>query len=80
MIYVKSFIVGALAIPPAVLLFEVILLAISRIRFPEGVYYDGRAIVDHFWFIALPTALVIFAVGFCWEFRRAFRTESQAQS
>jgi hypothetical protein len=71
MVYIKSFIAGIAALILSAVLFEVILLALALIRFPRGLYYDGRAIVLVFWHVSLPVAITAFALGFFWKIRRA---------
>jgi hypothetical protein len=60
--YLKGIAAGLIAVAGCVALFTVAL----RIF-----YYDGRAIMGHFWFISLPVMFLIFSLGFCWVFRGA---------
>jgi hypothetical protein len=76
MIYVKSVLVGVLALFSATILYLVILISTESRRYqpPPGaeVSFDLRSVINHepsFWLVAL----VAFGVGFYWEFRRATR-------
>ena len=76
MIYVKSVLVGALALLAATILYLVILITVTLRRYPPlpgaEVSFDLRSMLNHepsFWVVAL----VAFGVGFYWEFRRATR-------
>lgn len=75
MIYIKSFIAGIAALILSFILYDAILLALALIRFSHvnGLYYDELTIMSHFWFVSLPVAIVVFAVGFWGNLRRAAR-------
>lgn len=76
MVYVKSLIAGMLALFGTWVLFAVIVvLIISPFRFHDCcVSYDPRGLVTFYRFISIPVAVVVFAVGFSWEFRRASKS------
>jgi hypothetical protein len=71
MVYFKRFISGIAATILAALLFEVILLALSLIQLPRGLYWDWRWIVAHYWYLSTPAAAVAFVLGFLWKRLRA---------
>jgi H+/Cl- antiporter ClcA len=76
MIYVKSILVGVLALFSATIVYLVILISVQlRLHPPPPgaeVSFDLRSFINHepsFWLIAF----LAFALGFYWEFRRAAR-------
>ena len=76
MIYIKSILIGVVALFSATILYFVILIAVLMRRYPPPpggeVSLDLRSIINHeplFWAIAF----LAFALGFYWEFRRASR-------
>jgi H+/Cl- antiporter ClcA len=76
MIYIKSILVGVVALFSATILYVVILTAVfMRLHPPPPgaeVSLDLRSVINHepsFWLVAL----LAFGAGFYWEFRRASR-------
>jgi len=76
MIYIKSVLVGVVALFSATIVYVGILIAVLMRRNPPPpgveVSLDLRSIINHeplFWAIAF----LAFAFGFYWEFRRASR-------
>jgi H+/Cl- antiporter ClcA len=76
MIYIKSILVGVVALFSAAIVYLVILIAVLMRRYPPPpgaeVSLDLRSVTNHepsFWVVAL----LAFAFGFYWEFRRASR-------
>jgi hypothetical protein len=72
MIHLKSLLAGLTGVIVIAAAFAVSLWVASRIRFgPDSpISYDGRAIIQHCWFVALPVAALGFALGFNWSRRR----------
>jgi hypothetical protein len=66
MIYVTSILVGAAALIGSVALLTLVLGAI---------HLDARYLMGHFSFISLPIMLIIFVIGFCWQFGRKNRRQ-----
>ena len=64
MVYFKRFISGIAATILAALLFEVILLVLSLIQLPRGLYWDWRGIFTHYWYLSTSAAAVAFVMGF----------------
>ena len=79
MIYVKSVLIAVLALCSATIVYLVILIAVLVRRYPlppappgGHISLDLRSIITHepsFWLVAV----LAFAIGFYWEFRRASR-------
>ena len=79
MIYIKSIVIGVVALFSATIVYLVILIAVIVRRYPPPpappgghISLDLRSIINHgppVW----PIALLAFALGFYWEFRRASR-------
>jgi H+/Cl- antiporter ClcA len=76
MIYIKSILVGVVALFATTIVYVVILIFALMRRYspPPGaeVSLDLRSIINHepsFWLVAF----LAFALGFYWEFRRAAR-------
>jgi len=76
MIYIKSIVIGVVALFSATIVYFVILIAVLMRRNPPPpgaeVSLDLRSIINHepsFWL----AAFLAFALGFYWEFRRAAR-------
>jgi amino acid transporter len=79
MIYIKSILVGVVAIFATTIVYLVILISVLLRRYPPPplppgaeVSLDLRSIINHsasFWLVAF----LAFALGFYWEFRRAAR-------
>lgn len=66
-VYVKGLIAGAAALFAAWVLFAaIIVLFVSPFRFHHCcLSYDPRAFVNFYWFISVPVAVFVLAVGFC---------------
>jgi hypothetical protein len=73
MIYLKSAASGlAATIGAGVLFYGAVMLASwFTYGFSSGVSYDARAIVRDYWFFSLLLAVIAFAVGFGWQYRKA---------
>jgi hypothetical protein len=76
MIYIKSLLIGVVALFTAMIVYVVILISVQlRLHPPPPgaeVSFDLRSFINHstsFWLVAL----LAFALGFYWEFRRAAR-------
>jgi len=76
MIYIKSLLIGAVALFATMIVYVVILISVLlRLHLPPPgaeVSFDLRSIINHepsFWLVAV----LAFAVGYYWEFRRASR-------
>jgi hypothetical protein len=79
MIYIKSLLIGVVALFATMIVYLVILIAVLLRRYPPPplppgaeVSFDLRSFINHstsFWLVAL----LAFALGFYWEFRRASR-------
>jgi hypothetical protein len=78
MAYIKGLIAGAAALFAVWVLFAAtVVLIVSPFKFHYCcLYHDPRAFVNFYWFISLPVAVLVFAAGFCWEFRRASKSMS----
>ena len=78
MAYVKALIAGIVALFAALVLFVLIVVfVISPLTFHGCcVSYDPGAFIRFNPFISGPLAFLIFAGGFCWEFRRASKVIS----
>jgi hypothetical protein len=69
--YIKSFLAGIAAVVIAAILYHVILMAMSFIRFQgSGIYYDEITIAIAFRSVSLPVAIGVFTIGFFWKLRR----------
>ena len=75
-IYVKSLVVGVVALFSGTILYLVISISFALRRYPPPpgveVSFDLRSVINHepsFWLVAL----LAFGAGFYWEFRRATR-------
>jgi H+/Cl- antiporter ClcA len=73
MIYIKSILVGVVALFATTIVYLVILISVLLRRYPPPlgaeVSFDLRSILNHepsFWLVAF----LAFALGFYWEFRR----------
>ena len=79
MVYLKSLIAGILVLFGTWVLFAVIVvLIISPFRFHDCcVSYDPRGLISFYWFVSVPVAVVVFVLGFRWEFRRTSKGASR---
>lgn len=60
----RSILVGLITLIGSIALFTAAL---------STIHYDARFIMCRFWFVSLPTMILIFATGFVWNYRRRHR-------
>jgi uncharacterized membrane protein len=68
----KSILCGFVCVIGACAVFAAIVWLYSGFKsgFLSGIQYDARAIVDLFPFVSVPVVVVVFILGFLWQYRR----------